>query len=385
MAARKQRVSVGSNVCNRMKILRSLAIGVLVACTPVSDQLAAPTPEFSIDVLIKGLDTPWAIDFAPDGRIFITERGGRIRVLERGHLRPDPWMTLDVASSGEAGLLGLALDPRFAQNFFLYVTYTYRNVSGKMQNRLVRLREDAKSGKGHLDKVLIDNVAAANNHDGGRVKFGPDGKLYWSMGDAQESRRAQNLSSLNGKILRLNPDGSIPKDNPFANSYVYSYGHRNPQGLAWQPKTGRLYATEHGPSGFQGCCRDEVNLIEPGKNYGWPEVRGDETREGMVSPVIHAGTSETWAPAGASFATRGPWAGSLLFTGLRGQTLYRLPLDPNDPRKTGQLERHFSRRFGRLRDVVEGPDGNLYLLTSNRDGRGSPVEDDDRIIRINLK
>jgi len=385
MAARKQRVSVGSNVCNRMKILRSLAIGVLVACTPVSDQLAAPTPEFSIDVLIKGLDTPWAIDFAPDGRIFITERGGRIRVLERGHLRPDPWMTLDVASSGEAGLLGLALDPRFAQNFFLYVAYTYRTASGKMQNRLVRLREDAKSGKGQLDKVLIDNVAAANNHDGGRVKFGPDGKLYWSMGDAQESPRAQNLSSLNGKILRLNPDGSIPKDNPFANSYVYSYGHRNPQGLAWQRKTGRLYATEHGPSGFQGCCRDEVNFIEPGKNYGWPEVRGDETREGMIPSVIHAGTSETWAPAGASFATRGPWAGSLLFTGLRGQTLYRLPLDPNDPRKAGLLERHFYRRFGRLRDVVEGPDGNLYLLTSNRDGRGSPVEDDDRIIRINLK
>jgi glucose/arabinose dehydrogenase len=282
-------------------------------------------------------------------------------------------------------LLGLALDPRFAQNFFVYVATTYRNAAGKMQNRLVRLREDAKSGKGQLDKVLIDNVAGANNHDGGRVKFGPDGKLYWSMGDAQESRLAQNLSSLNGKILRLNSDGSIPKDNPFPNSYVYSYGHRNPQGLAWQPQTGRLYATEHGPSGFQGCCRDEVNIIEPGKNYGWPEVRGDETREGMVPPVIHAGTSETWAPAGASFATRGPWAGSLLFTGLRGQTLYLLPLDSNDPRKAGQVERHFHRRFGRLRDVVEGPDGNLYLLTSNRDGRGSPIEDDDRVIRINLK
>jgi glucose/arabinose dehydrogenase len=374
-----------SNNFRRKKLFGLLAIALIFACVPVSDQTAAPTPEFSIDVLIKGLDTPWAIDFAPDGRIFITERGGRIRVLERGHLRPDPWMTLDVASSGEAGLLGLALDPRFAQNFFLYVAYTYRNASGKMQNRLVRLREDAKRGKGLLDKVLIDNVAAANNHDGGRVKFGPDGKLYWSMGDAQENRLAQDLTSLNGKILRLNPDGSIPKDNPFANSYVYSYGHRNPQGLAWQPKTGRLYATEHGPSGFQGCCRDEVNLIEPGKNYGWPKVRGDETREGMVSPVIHAGTSETWAPAGASFATRGPWAGSLLFTGLRGRTLYRLPLDPNDPRKAVQLERHFYRRFGRLRDVVEGPDGSLYLLTSNRDGRGSPIEDDDRVIRINLK
>lgn len=369
----------------RKKLFCSLSVALFFACVPVLAQIAAPDPDFSIDVVIKGLDAPWAIDFAPDGRIFITERRGRIRVVERGHLRPDPWMTLDVAASGEAGLLGLALDPRFGQTSFLYVAYTYRSAAGKMQNRLVRLREDPKTGKGMLDKVLIDNIAGANNHDGGRVKFGPDGKLYWSMGDAQESRRAQNLSSLNGKILRLNPDGSVPADNPFPNSYVYSYGHRNPQGLAWQPQTRRLYATEHGPSGFQGCCRDEVNFIEPGKNYGWPEVRGDETREGMVPPVIHAGTSETWAPAGASFGTRGPWAGSLLFTGLRGQTLYRVQLDPNDARKSVQLERHFYRRFGRLRDVVEGPDGTLYLLTSNRDGRGSPIADDDRVIRMNLK
>jgi len=384
MAAVNPHVAASHNF-RRKKLFGLLAIALIFAYVPVSSQIAAPAPDFSIDVLIKGLDTPWAIDFAPDRRIFITERGGRIRVVERGQLRLDPWMTLDVAASGEAGLLGLALDPRFAQNFFLYVAYTYRNDSGKMQNRLVRLREDPKTSKGILDKVLIENVAAANNHDGGRLKFGPDGKLYWSMGDAQERRRAQNLSSLNGKILRLNPDGSIPKDNPFPNSYVYSYGHRNPQGLAWQPKTGRLYATEHGPSGFQGCCRDEVNFIEPGKNYGWPEVRGDETREGMAPPVIHAGTSETWAPTGATFVTRGPWAGSLLFTGLRGQTLYRVQLDPSDPRKTGQLERHFSRRFGRLRDVVEGPDGNLYLLTSNRDGRGNPTEDDDRLIRLSFR
>jgi glucose/arabinose dehydrogenase len=254
-----------------------------------------------------------------------------------------------------------------------------------MQNRLVRLREDQKTGKGSLDKVLIDNVAGSNNHDGGRVKFGPEGKLYWTMGDAQTTRFAQDLRSLNGKILRLNADGSIPADNPFPNSYVYSYGHRNPQGLAWQPKTQRLYSTEHGPSGFQGCCRDEVNYIEPGKNYGWPEIRADETREGMVPPVIHAGTSETWAPAGATFVSRGPWAGSLLFTGLRGQTLYRAVLGSNDPRKIEKFERLLYRQFGRLRDVVEGPDENLYLLTSNRDGRGSPKDDDDRVIRLSFK
>jgi glucose/arabinose dehydrogenase len=366
-------------------ILRLLSIAFLATCGLPQEQFAGTPPDLKIEVLVRGLDTPWAIDFAPDGKIFITERPGRIRIVEGGRLLPEPWMTLEVVTVGEAGLMGLAIDPQFAQNRFLYVAYTYRAANGRLQNRLVRLREDPKTAKGSLDKVLIDNVAGANNHDGGRVKFGPDGKLYWTTGDAQTTSLAQRLSSLNGKILRLNADGSIPADNPFPNSYVYSYGHRNPQGLAWQPKTQRLYSTEHGPSGFQGCCRDEVNYIEPGKNYGWPEIRADETREAMVPPVIHAGTSETWAPAGAAFVTQGPWAGSLLSTGLRGQTLYRVVLDANDPRKAEKLERYFYRQFGRLRDIVEGPDGNLYLLTSNRDGRGSPKDDDDRVIRLSFK
>ncbi len=367
------------------RVLRLLAIFLLAACGLPQEQLASTPPNLKIEVVARGLDTPWAIDFAADGRIFITERSGRIRIIEGGRLLADPWMTLEVAAVGEGGLLGLALDPQFVQNHFVYVAYTYHGTNGRLQNRLVRLREDAKSRKGSLDKVLIDNVAGSNNHDGGRVKFGPDGKLYWTTGDAQTTRFAQDLRSLNGKILRLNPDGSSPADNPFPNSYVYSYGHRNPQGLAWQPKTQRPYSTEHGPSGFQGCCRDEINYIEPGKNYGWPVIRGDETREGMVSPVINAGTSETWAPAGATFVTRGSWTGSLLFTGLRGQTLYRLILNSNDPRKVEKFERLLYRQFGRLRDIVEAPDGNLYLLTSNRDGRGSPKDDDDRVIRLRFE
>ena len=369
-----------------VKITRLVLIIAVIACGTAQEQLAGSTPEnVNLDIVARGLDTPWAIDFAPDGRFFITERPGRIRVVEKGQLQSEPWLVLDVTEAGEAGLLGLALDPKFAENRHVYVAYTYRAANGRLQNRLVRLREDRKTNKGTLDKVLIDRVAGSNNHDGGRVKFGPDGKLYWTMGDAQTTRFAQDLSSLNGKILRLNSDGSIPNDNPFPNSHVYSYGHRNPQGLAWQPGTKRLYSTEHGPSGFQGCCRDEVNYIEPGKNYGWPEIRGDETKEGMVSPVIHSGTSETWAPGGTAFATREPWAGSLLFTGLRGQTLYRVVLDSNDPRKVVALERLFYQQFGRLRDVVEGPDGNLYLLTSNRDGRGRPTPDDDRVIRLRFK
>jgi glucose/arabinose dehydrogenase len=368
-----------------VRILRVLAIAVITACSSPQEQLAGTPPDLKIEVVVRGLDTPWALDFAPDGRIFITERPGRVRTIEGGRLLSEPWMTLDVAAVGEAGLMGLALDPQFAKNHFVYVAHTYRAANGRLQNRLVRLREDPKTGKGLSDQVLINNVAGSNNHDGGRVKIGPDGKLYWTMGDAQIARLAQNLSSLNGKILRLNPDGTVPTDNPFPNSYVYSYGHRNPQGLAWQPGTKRLYSTEHGPSGFQGCCRDELNYIEPGKNYGWAEIRGDETREGMISPILESGTSETWAPTGATFVTQGPWTGSLLFTGLRGQTLYRVVLDPQNPRKVERLERYLYRQFGRLRDIVEGPDRNLYLLTSNRDGRGSPKDDDDQLIRLGFK
>jgi aldose sugar dehydrogenase len=367
-----------------INMLRLFLIVIVVVGSNFPVPSNAASPDLSIETFVRGLDTPWALDFAPDGRIFISERPGRIRIVEQGQLRPEPWMTLEVAAVGEAGLLGLAVDPQFSQNRFLYVAYSYRVGAFSLRNRLVRLREDVK-GKGVLDKVLIDDVAGASNHDGGRVKFGPDGKLYWTVGDAQTTRYAQNVKSWNGKILRLNSDGTIAADNPFPNSYVYSLGHRNPQGLAWQPGTGRLYATEHGPSGFQGCCRDEVNYIEPGKNYGWPEIRGDDAREGMISPVLQSGTNETWAPTGAVFVSVGPWAGSLLFTGLRGQTLYRLVLDPNDPRKAANLERHFPRQFGRLRDIVEGPDKALYLLTSNRDGRGSPAPDDDRIIRLSIK
>ena len=369
-----------------MKTTGFLLALVIFACSPGGGQYAATAPEnLRIETFVDGLDTPWAIDFASDGRVFITERPGRIRLVQNGRLLAEPWLSLEVFQASEAGLLGLALDANFTQTRYVYVAYTYRAGFNRVQNRLVRLRDDPKSNKGALDKVLIDNVPGANNHDGGRVKFGPDGKLYWTTGDAQTARLAQDRASLAGKILRLNADGTIPSDNPFPNSYVYSYGHRNPQGLAWQPATARLYSTEHGPSGFQGCCRDEINFIEAGKNYGWPEIRADEIKAGMVAPVLHAGTSETWAPGGAVFATSGPWAGSLLFTGLRGQTLYRVELDGSDPRTATIAERLFYRRFGRLRDIVQAPDGGLYLLTSNRDGRGNPAAGDDKVLRLSFK
>ncbi len=336
-------------------------------------------------MVVTGLDTPWAVDFAPDGRIFITEREGRVRIVKDGILVDEPWIIMDASESGESGLLGLALDPQFAENHFVYLAYSYRDENNNLMNRLVRWVDDPASDRGRPDKILLDGIRGAAIHDGGRVKFGPDGKLYWTIGDSGNSELAQDLDSLNGKILRLNRDGTIPEDNPFPGSPVYSYGHRNPQGLAWQPETGRLYATEHGPTGFQGAGQDEVNYIEPGNNYGWPDITGSNTGEGLISPIIQSGSSETWAPGGAVFVVGGPWDGSLLFTGLRGQSLYRLTVDPNDPNETLGFERLLVNEYGRLRDVALGPDGAVYVLTSNRDGRGRPVEEDDRFLRLTIK
>ena len=366
--------------------LSRLLVVAGVAAVLGSAQLTTPptrAQDVGVEVVVTDLATVWAVDFAADGRIFLTERGGRVRTVRDGALDPEPWMSLEVVEQSESGLLGLALDPDFSANGYVYVAYTYAAADGGLQNRLVRLREDPATGRGVLDRVLLDDARGARVHDGGRVKFGPDGTLYWTMGDAGNQPLAQDLASWNGKILRINSDGSIPDDNPFPGSPVYSYGHRNPQGLAWQPGTGRLYAIEHGPSGQQSCC-DEVNYVQPGMNYGWPRVFGDQAEAGTVPPVVQSGPSRetTWAPGGAAFVTTGPWAGSLVFVGLRGEALYRVTLDPADPTRTIGFERHFQGRYGRLRDVVEGPDGALYLTTSNRDGRGSPRSDDDRLLRV---
>ncbi|HEX9664208.1 MAG TPA: PQQ-dependent sugar dehydrogenase [Patescibacteria group bacterium] len=314
--------------------------------------------------LATNLEIPWALDFLPDGKILFTERPGRVRLIDPPTgLSPEPILTIaEVAHQGEGGLLGLTVHPNFSQNQFVYVYYTYLN-DGQLNNKVVRFQfiNDALVNP----TVIIENIPGGGNHDGGRIKFGPDGMLYITTGDAGISRLAQEVDSTAGKILRLNDDGSIPADNPFQNSPVYSYGHRNPQGLAWDSQ-GRLWATEHGSQ-----ARDEVNLIEPGKNYGWPNITGDQTAPGFVSPVIDSG-AVTWAPGGAVFA-----GDIMYYTGLRGQSLYRFKLKSAGP------EILFSRQFGRLRAVELGPDGFLYLLTSNRDGRGLPTTEDDQIIIIN--
>jgi glucose/arabinose dehydrogenase len=212
------------------------------------------------------------------------------------------------------------------------------------------------------------------------LEFGPDGKLYVAIGEIFQPELAQDMSVLNGKILRVNDDGSIPADNPFPGSYIYSLGHRNPQGLVFNPETQMLWSTEHGPSEEQGCCLDEVNIVKPGANYGWPIIRGSETQAGLETPAYHSGDTTTWAPTGGTFITQGEWRGSMLFTGLRGQALYRAVLDSTDGNKVQTVERYLFQEFGRLRNVIEGPDGKIYVAVSNQDGRGDPKTEDDRII-----
>jgi glucose/arabinose dehydrogenase len=366
----------------------SLAIAVSATALSNSGALTAPVGArpgalVSVETLATGLEVPWAIAFATDGRAFVTERPGRIRIVVNGQLEPEPWAVPDVAKTNEGGVLGLALDPDFDSNQRVYVALSVRSADGAHANRLVRMRD--QDGTGAIEAVLLDGVRGAAQHDGGRVRIGPDGKIYWTTGDSGSPELSQDQRSLNGKILRINLDGSIPSDNPIPGSPVYSYGHRNPQGLAWQPGTEQLFATEHGPSGHPSCCQDEINAIQPGANFGWPEIVGAERREGMITPFWESGLGETWAPSGADFVASGPWSGSLLFTGLRGEALYRMVFDPNDPSRAVSLERYLHEEFGRLRDVVQGPDGAFYVLTNNRDAFGTPTSEDDRLLRVTLR
>jgi glucose/arabinose dehydrogenase len=337
---------------------------------------------FKVEKVAGGLEVPWSIVWAPDGRMIFTERPGRVRVMEKGTLNPKPLLTLtDVESAGEAGLMSVALHPQFNSNHFVYLSYAY--TSGGLRVRVVRYREAAE---GLVDrKVIIEDLPAARAHAGCRIRFGSDGKLYVTTGDATNRNLAQQLNSLAGKTLRLNDDGTVPQDNPFvgrqdARPEIWSLGHRNAQGLDFQPGTNLMFQTEHGPSGFDGPGGgDEVNIIEKGKNYGWPTIHHTETAAGLESPLLEY--TPACAPGSGAF-----YRGSVLpqfkenffFGCLRGERVIRVVLDG---RRVVSQE-NLLQNYGRIREVAEGPDGYLYVSTSNRDGRGRPAEDDDRILRL---
>lgn len=325
-----------------------------------------------VAVLTKNLEIPWSLVFLPEKSILLTERLGKVRLVEGGKLQSEPVLTIgDVQHKSEGGLLGITIHPKFAENKFVYLYYTYSG-DGNTLNRVVRYRYENKKLVDR--KVILDAIPGAGNHNGGRIKFGPDGNLYIGAGDAQETSLAQDKNSLAGKVLRITDEGAVSAGNPFGNA-VYSYGHRNPQGLTWD-SSGRLWETEHGPSGtWPDCCQDELNRIEIGKNYGWPDSVGDSVKPGVVGPVKHSGR-DTWAPSGMAFLDD-----SIYFVGLRGNLLMKAKINGDNV----TLSEYFKGEFGRLRDVVVGPDELLYVLTNNTDGRGRQTEGDDKILVVNPK
>ncbi len=345
---------------------------------------AAPGGALRVETVVTGLDTPWDLAWGPDGYVWVSERPGRIWRVDPATGERTLVGELDVTEAGESGLMGLAFHPDFATEPWVYAAHSYRR-GGGIRNQLVRMRYDG-SRLGPPEPLLLE-IPGNQIHDGSRLAVGPDGLLYMTTGDAGDGSRAQDLGSTAGKILRLTLDGRPAPGNPFG-SAVYSYGHRNPQGLAFHPVTGRLYEAEHGPGES-----DEVNLIREGGNYGWPDVHGacdggsraeaEFCREHEVVEPL-AEWTPTVALSGLAVYTsdRIPeWTGSLLVTSLGGNTLFRLGLS-EDGAAVVEREELYRGQFGRLRDVLVAPDGIVYLATSNRDGRGRPADTDDRILRI---
>lgn len=350
-------------VAGALYVFRDQLLPLIFRPTESSVQEAV-TSDDAVEVIVSRLATPWSVVYLPDGDMLVTERSGTMRRIgENGQSYP----IKGVRETSEGGLLGVALHPQFETNQRLYLYYT-TDVFGSLENRIdeYRLVDDQLT----KTRNILSSVPAASNHNGGAIAFGPDEKLYVTTGDAAKAGLAQDTASLAGKILRLNDDGTVPDDNPYQN-LVWSYGHRNPQGIAWDDK-GRLWSVEHGPSGAS-TGRDELNQIEKGVNYGWPVISGNEQRDGMRSPVAQSGDNDTWAPAGMAYVD-----GSLYFAGLRGQSLYRAEINGT----AVGLTRYFSETYGRLR-AVTAHDGQLTISTSNRDGRGTPKDTDDRLLKIN--
>ncbi|MDX1578309.1 MAG: PQQ-dependent sugar dehydrogenase [Gemmatimonadota bacterium] len=349
---------------------------------PVETLSRGASPPLRVETLVGGLDTPWDLAWGPDDHLWVSERPGRISRVDPATGAIALVGRLEVFETGESGLMGLAFHPDFAREPWVYAVHTYGG-RGRMRNQLVRMRFDGE--RLGSPEVLLNEIPGQWNHDGSRLAVGPDRLLYMTTGDAGQADLAHDLGSLAGKILRLTLEGEPAPDNPFG-SAVYSWGHRNPQGLAFHPSTGLLYSAEHGPG-----TDDEVNLIREGEDYGWPEVRGycdgaSRTEERYCREHEVVEPLAAWTPtvgiAGLDVYTGGlvpEWDGDLLVTSLRGASLFHLDLS-DDGRRVVDREAVIRGQYGRLRDVLVGPEGEIYVATSNRDGRGDPAEDDDRIL-----
>jgi glucose/arabinose dehydrogenase len=345
----------------------------------------------TVETFLTGLDVVWGLEFAPDGRLFITEKAGRIRIVSAdGRLDATPWATVNILDeeTRERGLFGLALHPNFDEEPWVYVMYTYDIDENWRGNRVSRFRE--VNGRGADEEIILDNIPGAITHNGGRIKFGPDGMLYVGTGDARDRRRSQNIENIAGSILRLTPEGDVPSDNPWPGNPIWAHGFRNPTGIAFRPNDGTLFVAEHGPTVEwepRIGAYDELNIIEKGANYGWPLVVGAPGDPRYVDPIL------SWIPS----VPPGDLIfhnGELFISALWSEALIRVQFDDSgDPNRVTGVQRWFNEQvwrdgslpesaFGRLRALAEGPDGALYLGTTNRDGRLEPGPDDDRVLRI---
>jgi glucose/arabinose dehydrogenase len=335
-------------------------------------------------VVAQGLVVPWGLAFVDRETTVVTERPGRFRVIEGGRLRDKPIGQVTVTAAGEGGLMGIALHPQFPEQRWLYAFYT-----APTGNRLVRFPLAADLTLG-AEQVLIDDIAESTFHDGGEIDFGPDGMLYVATGYGPNVALAADRQSLNGKILRVRPDGGVPADNPFPGSYVWSWGHRNPEGLAWDAD-GRLYDSEHGPTTERAglCCNDEINLIQKGGFYGWPYRAGRVAAQlvtgqppaPVIDPVATSGTNATWAPGNIAIWNGPDRTTHIYQANLRGSNLMHFVIDKANPSvvRSSNVE---LQGYGRLRSARFGPDGCLYVSTSNRDSRGVPHTGDDQLLRL---
>jgi len=329
------------------------------SAAPASGTAARQAPGQE-SVLVSGLEAPWGIAFLPGGDALVTERDSAriLRIPAGGGTATEVQRLAEVDGAGEGGLLGIAVSPTYARDRLVFVYYT----TGE-DNRIARMR------LGQPPQPIVTGIPRSGIHNGGRLTFGPDGFLWAGTGDASERGRSQDVSSLGGKVLRMTTEGRPPPGNPFGNSLVWSTGHRNVQGLAFD-SAGRLWASEFGQNRF-----DEVNLIQPGRDYGWPTVEGPSDDSRFAAPLVTWATSEA-SPSGVAIA------GSTLYVAaLRGERLWAVPLQGD---AVGEPRAMLQDRYGRLRAVSLAPDGSLWVLTSNRDGRGDPVDGDDRILRLTV-
>ncbi len=344
----------------------TFALFLLTSCTTGNDQPGEPASNETTaassslgepEVISEGLEAPWSISFHDDTPLISERDSARIVELDDAGQAREVATVDGVAPRGEGGLLGLAV-----KDDYLYAYFTAEDA-----NRIERFPITGNSGNLSLDEpeVVLDGIPAGSTHNGGRIAFGPDGLLYATAGDSGNREDAQDRESLSGKILRMTPEGDVPESNPFPDSLVYSYGHRNPQGLAWA-EDGTLYASEFGQNTW-----DELNVIEPGGNYGWPEVEGMGDRDEFINPV------QQWEPSEASPSGIAVRDDTLFMANLRGARLHEIPLSNH-----AESVEHFTDDYGRLRDVTVAPDGSLWVMTNNTDGRGDPSPEDDRILRF---